>query len=178
MSFVLPRNVPKLTFTGSLKALGGEKRDRGRPAPVPAAPRSSQRPAPYAGDSVPTPYMGSRPNIRAEAVHLPPVRGRMDSVDDEVATVAFQRAEVPVSRGTQAMPSAPKKPIPVFNFQVAQVRPEPLLVPLPRKPSSQRSPLLAVMWIMASILAAMGSYKYAPQIVDSLHDAARALSEP
>lgn len=163
MSFVLPRNIARLTFSGSFKPLG---QPRGRAASSPSEPSSG--PDPYAGESIRTPYMGS-------AVHLPALRGRMDSVDDEIATVALHRADF---ARAQAAVAAPKKPLRVFEFQQAAAAAGPLLVPLPRKPSARRSPLVAVAWLMASLLAAMGSYKYAPEIVDQVHAAARALSSP
>jgi hypothetical protein len=163
MSFVLPRNAPKLTFTGSLRALGRKRTPPARPDPAQDV---------YLQEHARTPYIGSRPSMAAEAA----MRPRMDSYDDQMATVALHRDDFEQARRAR-QPDVKKGALPVFNFQRAADPIAPAAIRIsPRKKSTQRSPLMTVIWLMASVLAAMGSYKYAPEMLESVHDAARVLS--
>ena len=163
MSFVLPRNVPKLTFTGSLRALGTKRPKASQPPPLPAR----KPPRDVYAEEVPTPYMGSRPQ-------MPAARARLDSYGDEdLETVAMSREVVAQGLAAQARPV-----LPVFHVRSAANPAGPALVVPPGTPRarpSTRAPLMTVFWILASILAAMASYKYAPELLERVEDAVHVL---
>jgi hypothetical protein len=155
MSFVLPRNSPKLTFGSG--AFGAVQRPS-KPPPLP----HKRRPGDVYALEVPTPYLPS------------PARGRapMESFGDDVATLAMRRASL-----GQAMPTAPHRraSLPVFNFHRAVDPAEPLFLAAPRRRRRSSSPLTTVVWLVAALLSGVASFEYTPQCLDGIKDAVQVL---
>jgi hypothetical protein len=166
MSFVLPRNMPRLTFTGSVRALG-QKRPKNAPPPLPsAAPRAREQARDVYVEDVPTPYIGSRPHMKA-------ARPPLESYGDDVATLAMERE---VFERAARRPSVRRGALPVFNMERAVAPVGPALIVTPnRRPRSSTAALMKVLWLMAAILAGMASFKYTPECVDGIKDAVQVL---
>lgn len=156
MSFVLPRNQRLIEWTGEVRALG-----RGRPD-QPAPPPSSKRDV-YEQEMLPTPCLPSKS----------PFRAAMPSFDDRAETQAMDRDDV--------FGSQPPKPmrhgLPVPNFRAAIDPPGPQIVYLP-KPVVRKKPtsLFALMvWTVAAIIAGMIAFRFAPQAMEHVDAAVKAL---
>lgn len=201
MSIQLPRSPRELHFTGSVRSLAPERpaselgRERPKKAPPPPLSRSVPPPARrvrggdvYAVDVQPTP---ARSNERAGAA--PPVsrakkletmRGPLVSVDEEdIQTQALDRDEIdaalfPIARRANPHP-APNLPVPHFRSaaEAKAHHARPALV-APRPAARDRSGLPLSVWLVAAMIAGIVSYNFAPQALETVAQAVRAIAPP
>jgi hypothetical protein len=160
MSFVLPRNQRLIEWTGEVRALG-----RGRPKQDEPSrpPPSSKRDVYQQAEMLPTPCIGSQS----------PFRAAYPSFDDRAETQAMDREDI--------FGSAPPKPmrhgLPVPNFRAAIDPPGPQIVYLP-KPVVRKKPtslFTLMVWTFAAIIAGMIAFRFAPQAMEHVDEAVKAL---
>lgn len=211
MSFDLPRKAVSLRFTGEVKALAPEPKEKNalgqtRPkAPVtnrsvprtvpPPLPPPERKPDLYTVEMQPTPFVGSRPSERAEAVAAllpsaiaaksPEIRVQLTSIsDDDHITEALDRGELGLpsvmrkDAGAEAAPpSAPApKPNPWSHVRSADQAPPPpekaaLLAQKSGETATRGGPLSLAAWIVVAIMAGIVSYTFAPSAFSSLERA-------
>ncbi len=186
MSFELPRPARGLRFTGEVRAAAlGHARPKSNARPKPSGrPKPRSGPDVYQQEPAPTPYIGARPSLRAEiaaAVRDTPMRRPFDSLDDLAETRAMVREDLDLP---PSMPRAAKPPrhaaLGVPNFRRTAAPPEPAIVHLPpaakKTTRSAGSPFMALMiWGVLALIGAMASYRYAPEILDDVKSAMKAL---
>lgn len=193
MSFSLPRNPRGLRFTGKVKALAdadsppasalGKPRPRNgaipspppsiRPSALETPPRSVPPGPPpsrkdvYKADVVPTPYLA--PKI------ITPVPKKVAheevSYEDDVKTMAMDRDGLDVLPGgafkqTRPQEAAPRSPAPIPNFRPAIVQPQ-IVVPKKKEQRKKARGAPLALWLLASAIAAILSYRLAPEAMDA-----------
>lgn len=186
MSFVLPRSPKGLRFTGQLRALelgndavakAARSLGRGRPKVMPKpAPRASVE----IDDSVPTPFIGSRPSARAEAdAMIARSRGRgaarPDDDEPEEPTLALDRDPIEVVLGRAKAPppkvSAPQGGVSSpWAARMPKAAPSSVIVVQEAQPSRRgRRPggFPLVFWVVTALLVGMLAFHFVPAAFDS-----------
>ena len=173
MSFDLPRNAKGLRFTGNVKSLA----ETDAPPSVLGKPRPrAAKPPPPPPSSAP-PRSHHAPRIVTPApVIARKVDAREVSYDDEVATMAMDRDGLDVMPGggfrgvhAQVAPQTQRPPAPIPNFRPApHMMAPPQRMPPPRVEKKKKKPSGATLalWVLASVVAAVLSYKLAPEALD------------
>lgn len=220
MSFDLPRKAVSLRFTGEVKALEPEPKNplgqtrpkapptnrsvpRTQPPTVPPPPATARneiappavpvrKPDLYTVEMQPTPFVGSRPSERAEAVAAllpaaiaaksPEIRVQLTSIsDDDHITEALDRGELGLPSvmrkgAEEAPPSAPAPKInPWSHVRSADQAPPPpertAILAQKEKSASKGGPLSMTAWVLVAIMAGIVSYTFAPAAFSSLEKA-------
>lgn len=181
MAFDLPRTPRSLRFKESVpgpSALGRARPNAGPPvskrSPPLASPARSVR-----GRSLPVPIANVTTPTR-----LTTMRGQIASIDDDdddddvtecLDRDALDIAQLPDARPGKRPPSdlrngAPSLPIPGFRSKAEVAQHDYVMV---REHGGGSLPL--AIWLFAAMIAGIVSFRFAPQVRESFHEAIRAL---
>jgi hypothetical protein len=189
MSFDLPRNAKGLRFTGSVEALEpppmaalGRPRHRNTPKPTPQ-PRAKEI---VKAEIIPPPYHHGVMATPPKAISS---RAKLDSsYDDEGPTMAMDRealdilpggmpTELPLASMPPAAPLNVTRPPPakaIPHFRSARAAQPKVIVPqIPRAQQQDATQAPLLLWVMASLVAGVLSYRLLPELVELLQTAAR-----
>lgn len=183
MSIQLPRSHKALHFTGSVKALAPE-----RPANALGQERPKAPPPPPPSRAVPLappPSKHASFPVKAAAVITPgrleTMRGPLVSIDEEeIHTQSLDRDEIhaalfPVARRQNASQPAPNLPVPHFRSAAEAKAQHAAPVIVVKPPKGGALPLSV--WLVAAMIAGIVSYNFAPQAVESVAHAVKALDQ-
>lgn len=180
MSIQLPRSKKALHFTGSVRSLAPE-----RPTNALGQERPKAPPPPPPTRAVPLapPRQPRRASARrVEAAKPEPMRAPLVSVDEEdINTQSLDREAIiaalfPIARRDKGTQPAPNLPVPHFRSAAeAQAQHAPPVIVRP-PPSGGALPLSV--WLVTALIAGIVSFNVAPQAVESVSQAVRAVAAP